>query len=348
MSEPKQITIVGGGLAGLALGIGLRRHAVPVRLLEAGSYPRHRVCGEFICGIESSTLESLGIKAAFEPQILNKDSRWFYRSRPVLKKPLPTPAIGISRHHLDAELATEFTHLGGEVLTNTRAKTDDLPDEGTVWTSGRQRTKEGDWLGLKCHVRGNPMDTDLQMHFGQDCYVGLSRVEGETTNVCGIFKKQPGLKAAYGRDQLLLEYLRSSQLDVLANRLEKAEIDSDSLLGVSAFQLGHQPGADDGKTLRIGDAWSMIPPFTGNGMTMAFQSAEIALAPIHEFATGVANWEHTTQLIRQKMHRRFDRRVRWAMAMHPLLLGSAGQKTLVALAKFDAVPFGLVFKKTRT
>ena len=44
----RAVTIIGGGLAGLTLGIGLRQRGVPVTISEAGDYPRHRVCGEFI------------------------------------------------------------------------------------------------------------------------------------------------------------------------------------------------------------------------------------------------------------------------------------------------------------
>jgi len=51
MAVMKSITIVGGGLAGLTLGIGLRQRGVPAALWEAGHYPRHRVCGVFICGL---------------------------------------------------------------------------------------------------------------------------------------------------------------------------------------------------------------------------------------------------------------------------------------------------------
>mgnify|MGYP001386703205 CR=1 FL=1 len=62
MASLKPITIVGGGLAGLTLGIGLRRRGVPVAIWEAGHYPRHRVCGEFISGRGQETLTRLGLR----------------------------------------------------------------------------------------------------------------------------------------------------------------------------------------------------------------------------------------------------------------------------------------------
>src|ERR1700682_2744623 len=61
MAAPKPITIIRGGLAGLTLGIGLRQLKVPVTIWEAGHYPRHRVCGEFISGGGQETLKKLGL-----------------------------------------------------------------------------------------------------------------------------------------------------------------------------------------------------------------------------------------------------------------------------------------------
>jgi 2-polyprenyl-6-methoxyphenol hydroxylase-like FAD-dependent oxidoreductase len=60
------ITIIGGGLAGLTLGIGLRQCDVPVIIQEAGEYPRHRVCGEFISGSGQTALERLGLLPHFQ------------------------------------------------------------------------------------------------------------------------------------------------------------------------------------------------------------------------------------------------------------------------------------------
>ena len=65
MPAPKSITIVGGGLAGLTLGIGLRQKGIPVTVWEAGHYPRHRVCGEFISGRGQDVLTRLGLRETF-------------------------------------------------------------------------------------------------------------------------------------------------------------------------------------------------------------------------------------------------------------------------------------------
>src|SRR5262249_29714111 len=61
MIHLKPITIIGGGLAGLTLGIGLRRQGIPATIWEAGHYPRHRVCGEFISGDGQDSLKRLGL-----------------------------------------------------------------------------------------------------------------------------------------------------------------------------------------------------------------------------------------------------------------------------------------------
>ncbi len=66
MSALRPITIVGGGLAGLTLGIGLRQRGIPATVIEAGHYPRHRVCGEFMSGRGVEVLERLGLREALE------------------------------------------------------------------------------------------------------------------------------------------------------------------------------------------------------------------------------------------------------------------------------------------
>src|SRR6185436_1235589 len=112
------------GLAGLTLGIGLRRHGLPVSVLEAGRYPRHRVCGEFISGRGLQTLANLDLleplvqagarraatAAFFLPGRLNAPARG-----------LESDALCISRFELDSVLARTFQEAGGDLRENTRS-----------------------------------------------------------------------------------------------------------------------------------------------------------------------------------------------------------------------------------
>src|SRR4051794_36845356 len=132
MAAAKSITIVGGGLAGLTLGIALRRREVPVSVREAGHYPRHRVCGEFISGQGPAILQRLGLDARLEhagafpvrtAAFISGTTRSPVRS-------LPSPALGISRYVLDALLADEFRRLGGDLQENSRW--DSAAGEGVV------------------------------------------------------------------------------------------------------------------------------------------------------------------------------------------------------------------------
>src|SRR5690242_14219418 len=122
MASSKTITIVGGGLAGLTLGIGLRRHSVPVTVWEAGHYPRHRVCGEFISGRGQESLSRLGLRGLLEQAgaVSAATAAFFSTRRSTPPRPLPSQAICLSRFTLDHVLAVEFKKLGGELREGQR------------------------------------------------------------------------------------------------------------------------------------------------------------------------------------------------------------------------------------
>ena len=48
LSSHWDLIIIGGGLAGLSSAILSSRQGLKVLVIEKGSYPRHKVCGEFI------------------------------------------------------------------------------------------------------------------------------------------------------------------------------------------------------------------------------------------------------------------------------------------------------------
>ena len=328
----KPVEIVGGGLAGLSLAVALRRHQVPVTLFEAGGYPRHRVCGEFITGLKAGTVQRLGLEPVLADALRHQEVAWFYRKHPVRRQRLPSPALGLSRHALDARLAAAFVAAGGELRTSSRIGADAWHREGVVNATGRRRGP-GRWLGLKCHVHDLDVTRDLEVHLGTDAYVGLSRVETGAVNVCGLFAR----RAVAGRGpSLLIGYLQAAGLDELARRLQRAAIDEASFCAIAA--LDFRPPAPSPERIELGDAWAMIPPFTGNGMAMAFQSAECAVDPLADYARGNASWTHTCRAIHRRMHERFRLRLTSAAILHPFLLQTPRQRLLAGLTRARLLP----------
>ncbi|HEY9249893.1 MAG TPA: FAD-dependent monooxygenase, partial [Rariglobus sp.] len=119
-SALQPVEIIGGGLAGLSLGLALRRAGVPVALVEAGGYPRHRVCGEFITGLDADTIGRLGLAAFLTAAIPHREVAWFWHERRLCRQTLPHPALALSRHALDHSLACAFVAAGGDLRTHTR------------------------------------------------------------------------------------------------------------------------------------------------------------------------------------------------------------------------------------
>jgi len=334
----KQIEIVGGGLAGLALGIAIRRREVPVILREATTYPRHRVCGEFINGVTIETLENLGIAHLFSDALQHEKTRWWVGDEKILEARLSKPALGMSRWEMDERLRQEFERLGGDLIVRDRVNREAM--EGRVWTAGRRLEKGTPWLGLKAHFDGVPLDGYLEMHLGNGGYVGLTPIEGDgcKINVCGLFRG-----AKMGKGNPLLNALDECGLEKLVDRLRGGEMNQKSLTGISGFRLGSQQV--DHELCVLGDAERMIPPFTGNGMSMAFESAECALEPLMIYAQEGAAWDATRKRILLNLEERFGRRVRLAMSLHRILTNRVGRMGISLAAKCGVLPFQWLHRK---
>ena len=203
---------------------------------------------------------------------------------------------------------------------------------GVVWAAGRPR-KPSPWLGLKCHARKLALSHDLEMFTSPHGYVGLSKIEDGKVNICELFKggRTDGAKGT----GLLLAVLRRCSLNALADRLMDADLDESSFCGAAGFQTGIQRGP----AFRIGDAAAMIPPFTGNGMSMAFESAECGLQPALDYASGRVSWTDAGGVAGARQLSRFRLRMTTAGLLHRFLMNPAGLKLIGALARSGCLPF---------
>ncbi len=333
----KTISIVGGGLAGLSLGIALRKRSVPVSLFEAGEFPRHKVCGEFMAGVTGNTLEELGIAEHMEGAGKLKTTAWFYRDKLDRKEDLPRPAIALSRYTLDNRMAHKFRQLGGDLQTGNRfSSKDDAP--GQVWATGRKKGKPL-WLGLKIHSLDFPLQSDLELHLGNYAYAGASPVENGRVNVCGLFRRRPEIKGE--KKNLLQLYLKACGMNSLADRLARTRTDPQSACAVAGIDFA--PAERSNKRLYLGDRYGMIPPFTGNGMSMAIESAALAVDPLTDFASGKECWTVAVKNINLRLRKRFRVRLCLSHLIHPMLYHPKCQPILVMANRARLLPFQTLY-----
>lgn len=344
----KPVVIVGGGLAGLTLGIGLRQVGVPVTLHEAGSYPRHRVCGEFISGRGQVVLNRLGLLPLLESCGMRpaQTAAWFQSGRSsAIRSDLPEPAWCVSRHPLDLRLAEEFVRLGGR-LEQRHRWTGATNDEGIVMASGRRLQTSGDgwrWWALKAHVTHITMEADLEMHLEPNGYVGLCRLSDGIVNVCGLFRShgpQPDLA------QTWRHRLQGSQHSVLHSRLKDATFLDGTFASVAGIALQPQKAMDQGE-VRIGDALTLIPPVSGNGMSMALESAQLAVDPIRSFSQSECSWTESQHRVAQACDATFSRRLRWAGRLQWALFHPVPKTILWSLASHQPALLRIGFTLTR-
>lgn len=334
-----KIRINGGGIAGLSLGVYLRRCGVETELIEAGRYPKHKVCGEFICGVSEDVLSELGIAEVIAPSVTHRKMRWWMEDAKVLEDELPTAAWGLSRYKIDNDLADLFVNLGGQLRTGERVNTQDA--EGVVWGTGK-RKKQGRWMGLKIHALDAEIE-GLEMHVGKRGYMGLCGIEEGRTNCCGLFRIDQSIKGSGSK--LVENYLKANGLLSLAGAFQDWQKDESSFSATAGFSFGSQEQVGD---FCVGDASYLIPPFTGNGMSMALESAWLAGPHLVRYAQQESSWAVAVRDYRQDCATFFKKRMKLSGAMQPLLFHRFGRALLKTTAKTGVLPFEFLFHQLRT
>ena len=96
-----EISIIGGGLAGLTAAIDLLNRNYDVVVFEKNEYPKHKVCGEFISNEVLPYLKALGLDIeSLRPTNITKTELSTHSGK-TIKTNLPLGGFGISRYTLD-------------------------------------------------------------------------------------------------------------------------------------------------------------------------------------------------------------------------------------------------------
>ncbi|MEZ0371848.1 MAG: NAD(P)/FAD-dependent oxidoreductase [Candidatus Sericytochromatia bacterium] len=304
---PFDLAIVGGGLAGLSLAIQQARLGHRVLLCEKEKYPFHKVCGEYIAMESWDFLSRLGVPLAeLElPRITRLQV-----SEPggeILEHPLDPGGFGISRYSLDARLAAIARAEGVSLLEKTRVRSvEQLDEQFLLSTSAGDFTARvvcgsyGKYANLdlrlqrdfaaperrklafaavKYHIELDIPDDLIALHNFDGGYCGMSRVDDGRTCLCYLVRADR-LKAAGSIPELERTALRRNpHLDKIFTR---ARFLYEQPLAIT--QIHFQPkSACEQHVLMLGDAAGVIPPLSGNGMSMALRASALVSPLLHDF-----------------------------------------------------------------
>lgn len=292
-----QIAIIGGGLAGLASSILLRKAGFRVFLIEKNSYPHHKVCGEYVSNevkpflLRNELFPSSEILPEIDTFILSSVSG------KTAKCTLDLGGFGISRHTLDHFLYQKARSLGVEFHLNKQAKnislendhyTIQLSDGNTldamlvIGAHGKRSIidkalnrnflkKRSGYIGVKYHVKTDQATNTIALHNFHGGYCGVSKVDGGVYNLCYLGQREHLRK--YGS-------IKEMESNVLFQNphLKSLFKNSDFLfsepLVINEFSFQKKKAVENG-VLMAGDAAGLITPLCGNGMALAIHSAKI-------------------------------------------------------------------------
>ena len=291
------VTIVGGGLAGLISAIQLRKAGYSVALFEKKQYPFHRVCGEYISNEVRPFLERNDLfPAKANPSAIST----FWLTATNGKKavlPLKLGAFGISRFAFDLWLYEKACDLGVTCHTGETVADIDFQDghfqiqtvkglalesRYVVGTFGKRSmldkqlkrsfmTKKSPYVGVKYHIATSFPDDVIALHNFQDGYCGISKIEGDTYNLCYLshrnnLRKNGGIKAMEESVMWKNPHLKSifQNADFLFDKPE--------VINEISFERKEPVNHH---ILMAGDSAGLITPLCGNGMAMAIHGAKI-------------------------------------------------------------------------
>ena len=117
--------------------------------------------------------------------------------------------------------------------------------------------------------------------------------------------------------QMPVQELTGAAGTPLYQRLAGAQWDHTSICAVAGLPL-HRGFPDN--EVAVGDALKMIPPITGNGMSLAFESSEIASDFLAAYASGQLSWPEVRRDLNERFACVFGRRIWCADLLHRILV----------------------------
>lgn len=196
-------------------------------------------------------------------------------------------------------------------------------------------------VGFKAHLKNVEIEKGVcEIYFFRGGYGGLNHVEGGVSNHCFLIRADTVKKFNSDVGQILEKVVFENQraFETLKNAVPVYDWLAVAVDGFGLKNLNPSPNL-----LTIGDAGAFIDPFTGSGMLMAMESAEILA---HSAAENFSS-EKIAQNYRILHAKKFRRRLRICSIMRRAAFAPRLTKAAINLLSFGDFPRKVLARATR-
>lgn len=349
------LIVIGAGPAGASAAITAKRSGAHVLLIEKGSFPRQKVCGEFVSA-ESlgllSDLLSLERRALIDGAVPLPKAHLFLDGRKVVA-PVDPPARSIARLDLDLALWESAGALGVETAARTTVHSiagsgpfvvtssqGDFPSRSVINATGRwsnlhagARTRSvhrQKWIGIKAHFAESSPPTSVDLYFFEGGYCGVQPVDLEGAGHSGRVNASAMVLARAATTLREVFALHPT----LHERTKKWEQLGDSI--TTSPLIFTEPECVVDNVLRAGDAAAFVDPFVGDGISLALRSGALAAESLQPFFAGTATLSQAAN----------QYRMAYTDRLAPIFRASSHLRRLLRLPKPVRAPMLFVVSKT--
>ena len=379
MSDHVDVTIVGGGPAGSVAARSLAEAGYSVALLEKQRFPRETLCGEFLSAEVAQTISDMGLVSEFQalrPNPLKTFTLLPDRSRPIASS-LGFTAHGVKRGAFDAMLLEAAGRAGVTIFQPaevTGIQGDQKEFVVAYKDRGEARACRSPWV-IGAYGKGSPLDKRLGRPFagtrtgytgfkyhipagmienlgndeivialGPRMYCGISRVGGETINLCALARREKGDVSSRER---LGELARANpSFARLVTPAVLSALADLSPYGTGNLFFGPRDPVENG-ILMAGDSAGLIAPLAGDGIGIAMQQGRLIGRLFAELNPRPEERESFYMTYRRESALLFSRRKRIALLCQRIALSEAMRLAAAPVLAFTPGLLKAAVRETR-